>query len=149
VGTVFLKSEAASRSVRMLRTAMGPTITGWVEDPAIVEMMLNPDGRLWIDRLTGGLSDTERPGGPAIRAGSGRSTPAPRSARCTGSTVADLKLGPLPKQGIARVTIVLWEPLKKELDAYMLQAFLRTDRTWCSRRKQRGETGQCRASPTN
>jgi P-type conjugative transfer ATPase TrbB len=58
VGTVSLKSEAASRSVRMLRTAMGPAITGWLEDPAIVEVMLNPDGRLWIDRLTEGLSDT-------------------------------------------------------------------------------------------
>jgi Flp pilus assembly CpaF family ATPase len=45
MGTVSLKSEAASRSVRMLRTAMGPAITGWLEDPAIVEIMLNPDGR--------------------------------------------------------------------------------------------------------
>jgi hypothetical protein len=35
VGTVSLKSEAASRSVRMLRTAVGPAITGWLEDPAI------------------------------------------------------------------------------------------------------------------
>jgi hypothetical protein len=26
--------------------------------PAIVEIMFNPDGRLWIDRLAGGLSDT-------------------------------------------------------------------------------------------
>jgi type IV secretion system protein VirB11 len=42
----------------MLRTAMGPAITGWLEDPAIVEIMLNPDGRLWIDRLAGGLSAT-------------------------------------------------------------------------------------------
>jgi type IV secretion system protein TrbB len=42
----------------MLRTAMAPAITGWLEDPDIVEIMLNPDGRLWIDRLTGGLSDT-------------------------------------------------------------------------------------------
>src|SRR5579871_4505251 len=42
----------------MLRTAMGPAITNWLEDPAIVEVMLNPDGRLWIDRLAGGLSDT-------------------------------------------------------------------------------------------
>jgi Flp pilus assembly CpaF family ATPase len=25
---------------------------------AIVEMMLNPDGRLWIDRLSSGLTDT-------------------------------------------------------------------------------------------
>jgi type IV secretion system protein TrbB len=55
---VSLKSEAASRSVRMLPTAMGPAITGWLEDPTIVEVMLNPDGRLWIDRLTEGLSDT-------------------------------------------------------------------------------------------
>jgi type IV secretion system protein TrbB len=58
VGTVSLKSEAASRSVRMLRTAMGATITGWLEDPAIVEIMLDPDGRLWIDRLAGGLADS-------------------------------------------------------------------------------------------
>jgi type IV secretion system protein TrbB len=41
----------------MLRTAMG-AITSWLDDPAIVEVMLNPDGRLWIDRLAGGLSDT-------------------------------------------------------------------------------------------
>jgi type IV secretion system protein TrbB len=40
----------------MLRTAMG-AITSWLDDPAIVEVMLNPDGHLWIDRLTGGLSD--------------------------------------------------------------------------------------------
>jgi P-type conjugative transfer ATPase TrbB len=58
VGTVSLKSEAASRSIGMLRTAMGAAITGWLDDPAIVEIMLNPDGRLWIDRLAGGLSDT-------------------------------------------------------------------------------------------
>jgi Flp pilus assembly CpaF family ATPase len=42
----------------MLRTAMGPAITAWLEDPAIVEVMLNPDGRLWIDRLAEGLADT-------------------------------------------------------------------------------------------
>jgi P-type conjugative transfer ATPase TrbB len=42
----------------MLRTALGPAITGWLEDPTIVEVMLNPDGRLWIDRLAGGLADT-------------------------------------------------------------------------------------------
>ena len=42
----------------MLRTALGPAIAGWLEDPTVVEVMLNPDGRLWIDRLTGGLADT-------------------------------------------------------------------------------------------
>ena len=35
MGTVYLKSEAASRSVRVLRTALGPAITGRLEDPAI------------------------------------------------------------------------------------------------------------------
>ncbi len=35
----------------MLRTALGPAIATWLEDPSVVEVMLNPDGRLWIDRL--------------------------------------------------------------------------------------------------
>ncbi|GAC88767.1 conjugal transfer protein TrbB [Gluconobacter thailandicus F149-1 = NBRC 100600] len=42
----------------MLRTAMGPAIAGHLADPGVVEVMLNPDGRLWIDRLSEGLSDT-------------------------------------------------------------------------------------------
>jgi type IV secretion system protein VirB11 len=54
----FHKSEAISRGARMLRTALGPAIATWLEDPAIVEVMLNPDGRLWVDRLTEGLADT-------------------------------------------------------------------------------------------
>lgn len=42
----------------MLRTALGPAIARFLEDPSIVEVMLNPDGRLWIDRLSQGLIDT-------------------------------------------------------------------------------------------
>ncbi|GLR68687.1 P-type conjugative transfer ATPase TrbB [Acidocella aquatica] len=42
----------------MLRTALGPAIAVFLEDPTIVEVMLNPDGRLWIDRLSGGLENT-------------------------------------------------------------------------------------------
>ena len=53
-----LNQEAISRSARMLRTALGPAIALWLEDPAVVEVMLNPDGRLWIDRLVNGLVDT-------------------------------------------------------------------------------------------
>jgi P-type conjugative transfer ATPase TrbB len=52
------QSEMVSRGVRMLRTALGPSIAAWLEDPVIVEVMLNPDGRLWVDRLSGGLADT-------------------------------------------------------------------------------------------
>jgi len=52
------RAEAISRGARMLRTALGASIAAWLEDPAIVEVMLNPDGRLWIDRLSDGLTDT-------------------------------------------------------------------------------------------
>ncbi|MEY9593075.1 P-type conjugative transfer ATPase TrbB [Bradyrhizobium yuanmingense] len=44
----------------MLRTALGPAIATFLEDPSIVEVMLNPDGRLWVDRLSGGLADSGR-----------------------------------------------------------------------------------------
>jgi type IV secretion system protein TrbB len=50
--------EAVSRGARMLRTALGPAIAMFLEDPAVIEVMLNPDGRLWIDRLSDGLADT-------------------------------------------------------------------------------------------
>ena len=53
-----LNQEATSRGARMLRTALGPAIALFLEDPEVVEVMLNPDGRLWIDRLAGGLVDT-------------------------------------------------------------------------------------------
>jgi len=42
----------------MLRTALGPAIAAWLDDPRVVEVMLNPDGRLWVDRLTEGLGDS-------------------------------------------------------------------------------------------
>src|SRR5207248_6832130 len=42
----------------MLRTALGPAIAGWLDDPSVVEVMLNPDGRLWTDRLVEGLVET-------------------------------------------------------------------------------------------
>src|ERR1700720_957159 len=52
------QSEAISRGARMLHTAFGPAIARFLQDPAIIEVMLNPDGRLWIDRLSGGLKET-------------------------------------------------------------------------------------------
>jgi P-type conjugative transfer ATPase TrbB len=57
-GALSLKTESTSRGVRMLRTALGPAIAAWLDDPGVVEVMLNPDGRLWIDRLAEGLVDT-------------------------------------------------------------------------------------------
>ncbi|MCC6708038.1 MAG: P-type conjugative transfer ATPase TrbB [Gammaproteobacteria bacterium] len=46
------------RRIRMLRTAMGPLIAAALEDPDVVEVMLNPDGALWIDRLSMGRAAT-------------------------------------------------------------------------------------------
>jgi P-type conjugative transfer ATPase TrbB len=54
----YQQSEAFSRGARMLRTALGSAIAGFLEDPEIVEVMLNPDGRLWVDRLSQGLAFT-------------------------------------------------------------------------------------------
>lgn len=50
--------EGMTRGVRMLRTALGPVISRLLDDPAVVEVMLNPDGRLWVDRLSEGLANT-------------------------------------------------------------------------------------------
>jgi type IV secretion system protein VirB11 len=37
---------------------MGAQVAAWLEDPGVAEIMLNPDGRLWIDRLESGLADS-------------------------------------------------------------------------------------------
>lgn len=58
MGAEPVRIEANLRSARMLRTAMGAIIAEWLADPAIVEVMLNPDGRLWIDRLGTGLAES-------------------------------------------------------------------------------------------
>ena len=52
------RSAATSRGARMLRTALGNSIAAWLDDPTVIEVMLNPDGRLWLDRLGEGISDT-------------------------------------------------------------------------------------------
>lgn len=43
----------------MLRTALGAEIARWLEEPAVIEVMLNPDGCLWLDRLGDGLTATD------------------------------------------------------------------------------------------
>ncbi|MBX7484048.1 P-type conjugative transfer ATPase TrbB [Qipengyuania qiaonensis] len=53
-----IRSEANTRGARMLRTALGTSIAAWLDDPAVIEVMLNPDGCLWLDRLGEGISDT-------------------------------------------------------------------------------------------
>ena len=50
-------SVMASRTVRMLRTALGPAVGRLLDESEVVEVMLNPDGRVWVDRLGSGLSE--------------------------------------------------------------------------------------------
>jgi type IV secretion system protein VirB11 len=48
-----------SRSHRMLRTALGPLLLARLEDPGVAEVMLNPDGSVWIDRFDVGLRSAD------------------------------------------------------------------------------------------
>ena len=46
------------RQRSMLRTAMGPAIARALADPSVIEVMVNPDGRLWLDRHGDGRAVT-------------------------------------------------------------------------------------------
>ncbi|MER8872984.1 P-type conjugative transfer ATPase TrbB [Mesorhizobium sp. M0814] len=50
--------EADHRRRAMLRTAMGPAITEALADPTVIEVMVNPDGALRLDRLGEGRVET-------------------------------------------------------------------------------------------
>lgn len=47
-----------ARGARMLRTALGTAVADYLDDDRVVEVMLNPDGKLWVDFLSDGLADT-------------------------------------------------------------------------------------------
>jgi type IV secretion system protein VirB11 len=51
-------SETAARKRAMLRTAMGPAIAAAMADPLVIEVMVNPDGAIRLDRLGHGLCDS-------------------------------------------------------------------------------------------
>jgi P-type conjugative transfer ATPase TrbB len=50
--------ESMERRRAMLRTAMGPAIAAALADSLVIEVMVNPDGALRLDRLGAGRSDT-------------------------------------------------------------------------------------------
>ncbi|WP_422060854.1 P-type conjugative transfer ATPase TrbB [Sphingopyxis sp.] len=58
MGAEPIRIEPQARGARMLRTALGGAIAEWLADPAVIEIMLNPDGRLWVDRLGTGITDS-------------------------------------------------------------------------------------------
>ena len=56
--TCHPKDSSAERLVTMLSTAVGPHIGELLLDEKVIEVMLNPDGRLWVDRLGKGREFT-------------------------------------------------------------------------------------------
>jgi P-type conjugative transfer ATPase TrbB len=61
-------SAADRRRARLeekLKRELGPIILEALADPGVVEVMLNPDGRLWLDVLGVGMHDTGMKMGPA------------------------------------------------------------------------------------
>lgn len=59
MSAVLQTDESRDRRAAMLRTAMGPAIARALADPLVVEVMVNPDGVLRLDRLGEGRSQTE------------------------------------------------------------------------------------------
>jgi type IV secretion system protein VirB11 len=55
---IALAEEAQGRRRQMLRTAFGSTIAAALADPNVIEVMVNPDGRLWIERAAIGRKFT-------------------------------------------------------------------------------------------
>lgn len=51
-------SESRDRRRAMLRTALGSRIAAALADPVVIEIMVNPDGCLRLDRLGEGIVDT-------------------------------------------------------------------------------------------
>jgi hypothetical protein len=156
MGSVPVKPEAASRSIGMLGTAM-EVITSWLDDPSIVEVMPKPDGRLWIDRLAGGRSDTGKR--PSAEDGE-------RIVRVVAhhvgaevqpeSSSAEL---PVPGERFPATSSMLtyshrWLYERIETAAlipHMLEAFRHSDHAWRRRRKQTGhmQTDRGRVVQTN
>ncbi len=42
---------ARARQLEALRRNLGAEVLRWLEEPSVVEVMLNPDGALWVERL--------------------------------------------------------------------------------------------------
>ncbi len=48
-------SSIHSRAIQKLRRDMGPELLPLIEDEKVVEVMLNPDGKLWVERIGAGM----------------------------------------------------------------------------------------------
>lgn len=51
-------SGDSSRILALLASAFGPEAYRYLSDPMVVDILLNPDGKLWVDKLGEGMSFT-------------------------------------------------------------------------------------------
>jgi P-type conjugative transfer ATPase TrbB len=56
--TLIMATEQRRRQNEKLKRELGPVVLGALNDPTIVEILLNADGKLWIDVLGEGLKET-------------------------------------------------------------------------------------------
>lgn len=58
------REDRAERGLTKIRRDLGPQICGFLAEPTVVEIMLNPDGTLWVERqgqpmqCVGGMADS-------------------------------------------------------------------------------------------
>lgn len=55
MGVISAKDQSVERGKDQLRRQLGPQIMGWLHDPAVIEIMLNPDGSLWVEKFGDGM----------------------------------------------------------------------------------------------
>lgn len=53
-----LRDQGLERLKEGLRRDFGPVCLAALNDPKVIEVMLNPDGRVWVDRLGEGMRDS-------------------------------------------------------------------------------------------
>lgn len=44
-------SEQKRRLIEKMRFEFGQQVCGYLQDPTVIEIMLNPDGTLWVEHL--------------------------------------------------------------------------------------------------
>ena len=52
---ISTNEEVIRRNLEKLRREMGEDIRRAMDDSAVIEIMLNPDGRVWIDKIGSGM----------------------------------------------------------------------------------------------
>jgi type IV secretion system protein VirB11 len=53
-----INDEILRRNTEKLRSEIGTVVCDAIDDPEVIEIMVNPDGHIWLDRLSRGMEKT-------------------------------------------------------------------------------------------